>query len=758
MKGLPDINTLLTSHISLTALALALATSSSTGYSQESAQNNNNPRALSALLEEVVVTARKREESAQDVPLSVSAFGSDQLEALKVRDLTSLSVGLPNVALDDVGTTKGTANFSIRGLGINSSIPSIDPTVGIFVDGVYMGVNNGIIFDTFDLESVEVLRGPQGILFGRNVTGGAVLLNTKLPGQEFEASARATLEGGGEGLNTYVMANISGPLSDSLAAKLSVYTNQDDGWFKNEFTGEEHGESDTVMLRPSVVWDASDNVTVVARYEYSESENDGPAAQSHTNGEGLGSSVRNFDRDSHKFSINETGFADSRTNFFSTQIDWDVAFGDGTITNIFGWRDYDAKSRIDVDATALSVFHSDSFLKAEQYSNELRYSGTFNNNLSLTTGLYYFTNEINYHERRLLLGVLTPDGSPATTQDGGGDYEVESIGAFVAADYDINEQWTLSAGVRFTKEDKEADVASLIFNVDSPCNILDGDCPFDFSDDESWTSTSPKLGFTYHANEDTQIYGHWSRGFRSGGYNLRNVSLDPQQGPGPFDEEQVDNFELGFKMSLGERGRINGAIFYNDIQDMQREINESSPVSGTVQYITNTADARILGIELDTTYALTEQLVLIASVGWIDAEYTSVDEDLNDDGNIDSIDENLDIPRAAELTYSVGLTHEMDIGEWGSMSSRISYAYRDDSAYTDNNLGFIDKQKILDAGIDFYSHDGHWIVGLYGKNLLDEVKHGGDTQLGSIGPFPLNGTFSPLSKGLTYGIEVTYNY
>ena len=136
----------------------------------------------STLLEEITVTARKREEVRQDVPLAITAFNSAQIEALKVRDLTNMSVGMPNVALDDIGTTRGSANFSIRGLGINSSIASIDPTVGLFLDGVYLGNNVGVIFDMFDVESVEVLRGPQGILFGRNVTGGAILLNTKKPG------------------------------------------------------------------------------------------------------------------------------------------------------------------------------------------------------------------------------------------------------------------------------------------------------------------------------------------------------------------------------------------------------------------------------------------------------------------------------------------------------------------------------------------------------------------------------------------------
>ncbi|MEL7448769.1 MAG: Plug domain-containing protein, partial [Pseudomonadota bacterium] len=128
------------------------------------------------LLEEVIVSARKREEGSQDVPLAITAYSAEQIDTLKVRDLTNLSVGMPNVALDDIGTTRGSANFSIRGLGINSSIPSIDPTVGLFLDGVYLGNNVGVIFDMFDVASVEVLRGPQGTLFGRNVTGVAGFL------------------------------------------------------------------------------------------------------------------------------------------------------------------------------------------------------------------------------------------------------------------------------------------------------------------------------------------------------------------------------------------------------------------------------------------------------------------------------------------------------------------------------------------------------------------------------------------------------
>jgi iron complex outermembrane receptor protein len=177
-------------------------------------------------------------ETALDAPLSITVLGADQIGERKLRGLTDLAVSMPNVALDDVGTTRGVANFSMRGLGINSSIPSIDPTVGVFVDGVYLGMTFGAALDMFGMESIEVLRGPQGILFGRNVTGGAILVNTRKPGDEFEARVRAALDGGGDGgLNKYLMGSAGGPVSDSLSVGVTAYYNDDDGWFDNAAPG-----------------------------------------------------------------------------------------------------------------------------------------------------------------------------------------------------------------------------------------------------------------------------------------------------------------------------------------------------------------------------------------------------------------------------------------------------------------------------------------------------------------------------------------
>ncbi len=725
------------------------------------AQEREKRGGASILLEEITVTARKREESSQDVPLAITAFNSAQIEALKVRDLTNLSVGMPNVALDDIGTTRGSANFSIRGLGINSSIASIDPTVGLFLDGVYLGNNVGVIFDMFDVESVEVLRGPQGILFGRNVTGGAILLNTKKPGDRFEASARVAVDGGGDGgQNSYMMGSIGGPVSDTLGLKVSAYYNEDDGWFKNQFDGSDFGAIEQTMFRPVLVWTPTDSAELILRYEYTDIKGDGPASQTHTNGMGVDGAFVNFSRDSFDMSIDERGFQKVETDFISAELNIDVAFGNGTITNIFGWRKSESSSNADIDAQPVWIFNAPAWLNTDQISNELRYSGQFADRANVTFGAYYFENEINYHERREFLGIATGGVAPALQADGGGDYDVKTLGVFAAVDYDLSDQWTLTAGLRFTHEEKDASIASLIANVNSPCNVvLAQDCPFDFIDnDENWDSLSPKLGLAYQIDDEKLMYGHWSRGVRSGGYNLRNTLANPADTPGPFDEETVNSFEVGYK-STQDWGRLNAAVFYNTIDDMQREINLPSFGVGVVQLIRNTADATIMGLEIDGAFSLTDNFLLLASVGVLDAEYDEVKLDLNQDNVVDGADKALDLPRAADLTYSIGLRHDLNISDWGYLASRINYAYRDVSAYTDNNLGFINEQGILDAGLDFYSNDERWVFSLYGRNLGDEVKHGGDTQLpATIGPVPTGGTFSPLAKGRVYGAEVTFTF
>jgi iron complex outermembrane receptor protein len=772
---------------------LAAAAACAAAATPSHAQDGDTRRGSSAsLLEEVVVTARKREESAQDVPLSISAFGADQIEALKIRDLTNLTAGMPNVALDDVGTSRGTANFSIRGLGINSSIASIEPTVGVFVNGIYLGLNNGIIFDVFDLESIEVLRGPQGVLFGRNVTGGAILMNTRKPGDSLEATLRAAVDGGGDGgWNRYLMGSIGGPVTDTLGLKLTAYLNDDDGWHENQFNGADVQAVEQRMLRGTLNWSPTDRSELVLRYENTDIQGDGPVAQSHENGFGIPGSPFNADRDSFDASYDLIGEQDVQTDFFTAQFDYDVDFGEGVVTALYGWRDSELFTYNDIDSQPRALFHSPSDLTAEQHSFELRYNGNFDN-ANVTVGGYWFDNDIEYHERRELLELYTAtatggviSGEPFAMQDGGGLYGVQTRAIFANVDYALTKRLTLSAGARWSDEEKKANIATVSLNTnvldvagslasgvpvyvnsrtgtDTRCNVVrSGDCLLDFNDADSWTTLAPKLGLAYALSDEAQAYAHWSRGFRSGGYSLRNTS--PTAAPGPFDEEQVDSLEAGYKTQQ-RWGYLNAAVFYNTIEDMQRDINVPDPTTGIVQITANTADATIRGLELDGALRVRDNFLLRGSLGVLDASYDSVRFDLNGDGVIDDADRNLDLPRAPELTYSVGMNYDFDLGTWATATIRLDYAYRDEVAYTDNNRGFILEQDILDAGLDIYSYSGRWVLSLYGRNLLDAVKHGGDSQLParlSLSPeasFPLGGTFAPLAKGGVYGAELTLNF
>lgn len=741
--------------------------------------------AVETLRDEILVTGTKKAdaENVQDVPLAVTAYGAKQLDALKVRDLQSLTVSMPNVSLDDIGTSRGVANFSIRGIGINSSIPGIDPTVGVFKDGVYLGINGGIVLDIFDLESIEVLRGPQGILFGRNVTGGAVLMNTKRPSFDgFNASFKGAVESGlrSTGENYYAMGAVSGPIiEDKLAARISVYYNKDEGYFRNYLGGptpnaraplvygpvlgalvqgpgiddfEDFGRAETWIVRPSFTFTPSDSVELYVTYEHFDSEGDGPASQNHQTGTGSTNIFFTADRNSFDFSINEPGFYTSNADSVTAELKVDVGFGDGVITNVFGWRDTEGATAGDIDATPLFLFHSGSATDQDQWSNEIRYNGTFGR-ADLTAGFYYFTQDLAYTERRFILGGFQ-------NFSGGGRMDHDVLGVFGQIDYNLSDDLIFTAGGRWTDEEKDVEIANirangnisaLTFGVPG-CGVVEGTCPVDFADKESWSNFTPKVGLTWAASDSVNVYGHWTQGVRSGGFNFRNTSTTVFN-PGPFDEEKVNAFEIGTKAQTPDgRGTLNAAAYYNDINGMQREINIPDVVTGVVQIIDNTADATIWGFEAEGRYAVTDELLLTGYVGYTNGDYDKIFADISGtSGVIDAADFALEIPRLVPWTYGAGFVHSLPLGGSTVVNSRFSYSHRDRSFYTDNNLGTLNELDIIDASVSLSLMDGKVDLSLYGKNLLHEVNHGGDTQLpASLG----GGTFSPLTKGRIVGLEL----
>ena len=696
---------------------------------------------------------------------AVSSLDTEALEARQMQDLQTLSYAVPNVSLDTVGTFKGVANFAIRGLGVNSSIPSIDPAVGLFVDGVYMGINAGSVFDMLDVEQVDILRGPQGVSFGRNTTGGAVMVKSADPTDYWTGYARFSYEGpvdGDRGTGMFTSrAVVSGPVSDNISIRLAALRSDDEGYFRNEFDGGNYGAAETLVLRGGLKVETGD-LTLVGKLEWTDANGDG----SPTHNNGL------FARDTFQISVNERGFYDSENLFATVRAEYQL--GAGTITNIFGWREYDLLTRNDIDSSPVPIFASDTATTQEQWSNELTYA-VETGPLRVVAGGYLFHQMIGYDESRDLSFF------GAAPQFGGGMQSHDVYGLFGQVDFDVSDNLLLKAGLRWSREEKEAEVTYV--RARAQCSVIAGTCPVfgervagennGFADSRNWSNFSPRIVATFRPNDFANIYVSWSRGYRSGGYNFRITQPDAFEevsgmlGSPAFDQERADTFELGSKwQSFDGLIYLQGALFWTEVDNLQREVVVPSLTAGLAQSIYNTADARIRGLELEAVVEPVEGLSLSANLGLTDAEYRELFFDLSGDGVIDEADLALDLPRAPKATWGASLNYETQLSEKTWVAANIFFQHRDRYAYSDNNWGFNAASDRLDASI-MLSCDCGGALTVFARNLLDEVQFGADAGLPFAGgpfsdgddapydPAPNAGTFSPITKGRTVGIELS---
>lgn len=679
-------------------------------------------------------------EAAQTVPAQVVALGAAQLEARKVVNIEDLAFATPNVALDAVGTVPGVANFSIRGLGINSSIPSIDPHVGVFIDGVYTGVTYGVVTDTFDLESIEIFKGPQGVLFGRNVTGGAVLLRSARPDGEFKAKFKV----GYEEEQTTLGAAIEGGLSDTVAGKISVYQKNDRGWFHNTTLDESVGADKTQTVRGTLVYQPNNSTDLTLIAEHGTIDGDGAVAQ---NPRLEGTAAGGGNADSFESIQNVKGETDVSWDqlTFEAGFDW----GKGRVTNIMAIRSVDSWGRTDVDAADPSRYNAILHTDQSQFSNELRYNVGVKDDWDLTTGLFYFTQDFVYTGGR--------EHGPVIRRVSGGHQDQSNLGVFINNEYYFSDSLTLNAGLRYTEESKDVEVypvETIIEGTGQNCSFVEWTCSGAPTQSTSNDNFSPKLGFEWTDNESHEmlVYGSWSRGYRSPMYNFRSEVT-----PVATDLEKHDSLELGIKMTTEDGNfRVNAAVFHNAIKDLVRETIITNEL-GVRQDILNTADATIQGIEVDTMLLIGENLVLNAGVGLLDGSYDKIrdDVDLDSDGEFGDKDQlDLNIPRLSDVTYNLGVTYEMSISDYGSLAARADYNYRSEAANTDNNKGNFKSMKMINAGLTFTPNDGNWTLSIYGKNLDDTV------HLGTISPLPWPDSqyFASMKKGRRFGVDFIYSF
>lgn len=699
------------------------------------APRSTEARRGSALLDEVVVTARKRAdgEAAQSTPVSLTAYGADQFAAVFASNIEDIGRLSPGVNLRP-SSQIGAQNFTIRGMGVSGTTPSDEPAVGVVQDGIYWGVNAGALLDTFDIESIEILRGPQGTLFGRNVTGGAVLVRSARPTGDFGFKLDATL--GNYGQRT-LAGSVEGSLVEGLlAGKLAVHSSDFRGYFHNVETGLPYGGQDAQIIRGTLVATPTDALEATLILERYTQQGAGIAAVGIENPANL--PTQNGFRQPRKLwniHADNPGQSDIEVNSAVLEVNWDV--GPGVFTAITGVRDVDVRNFGDFDGTAYHGFNQSILMDQDQFSAELRYAGRLTDRISLTTGAYYFQQEFFAAEGRSLDQMTTVTATQA-------HLEQDSVALFAEADFEIADAWTLTVGARWTEETKKARTApfSAAAGICPGGNIYDlGACNFAFGTPgkTTWDDVSPRAVLRFIPADGHTAYASVTRGFRSGGYSMRgNVLLSP------FDEEEVTAYEVGYKADLLDRRlRVNTAVYSNKYKDLQRTVLGVDPVFGVVQSTFNVADATINGFEIDFIAQLTDRLVLSGGYGLTDASY---------DTAISGFAVNNEFTRVPEHTAFLSAIYDVDLARGDGLSFRVSGNYTGAQYFDDLNNIEEPGYTLLDASVTYRDPSGHWKVSLFGKNLANEEYAYWGSTLGALG----DNRFVGAPR--TWGLRLSYEY
>ncbi len=721
-------------------------------------------------IDEIVVTSQKRSAamSVQDISAAITAVDAGKIEATQAVDLSDIGRLAPNAALHPTATFTGAANFFIRGMGVTGSNRTLDPAVGVIVDGIYLGYVIGANMTTFDREAIEVLRGPQGTLQGRNVTGGAVILRTRRPDGEYRVKTDLTF---GDYNRFDAAVSVEGSIADGVAAKLAVQSQQRDGFWEDDNGGTintalvpagatydpigtglsgDKPDVDRLTIRPMLYFtpNADLDISVIAEFfrDKSGSSNTrfvNPADPTTKRASAWGYVASN---DPYKINHNLFGYGDLEVDSLTTEINY-RGWG-GVLTAIAGVRDLTYDSSTDFDGSPFIIFeYPDNHEEQEQTTIEVRYANSPSDKLSYVFGVNYFDQEYFVGERRRIAAATGAYGDTKQVTE----VEHTSLSVFGELDYFMTEQLKLTAGLRWTDEEKDADFsghgAGGGCDNNFVCTGPDAHIKGNLSNDD----VTPKVALTYYHSDDVSSYVSYTRGFRSGAFNSRATTVF--QFKNPAEPESVDSYEIGFKsIMLDKRLMLNAALFQADYTDMQVAESvactagvDGCPQSGNISNLQNAGEASIEGIEIELAFQATDGLLLEASYGSTDAEYEKFPDLTSAQVAAKKFE------RVPDYNYGLAATYSTGMGSGGALDTRLSYNYRDDYC-NDATCDSVIKQKgygLLDASITYRAPDDKYRVILFGQNL-------GDEEYVDFGLIP--GIHSVTWGGApqTYGLRIIY--
>lgn len=662
-----------------------------------------------AQLEEVVVTAERREASVQDVPIAVSAYGEELIENLQLDDTLDLINVVPNM-FGGNNTGLATANmYYIRAQGNDESISTFDPPVGTYVDDVYITRQNANNFALFDVERIEVLRGPQGTLYGRNTTGGAISVVMKKPGDTTKGFVEV---GAGSFGKHLVRASLDMPLSDKVLSKISVFDTADDGYLKNLATGEKYNNSDMTGLRvalrvlPSdtVTWDiAVDTTDIEATAIHGFIDGDDRISTSKITG-GL---PANFDQKADYG--NEV-----KTLNITSNLAWDMA--GGTANFIIGNREIEQDFLLNfpIAAPFPDFFLIDNNGEHDMFSAELKWSGNImNDRVFLSTGLYYMDedNKVDFADYLDLAAVGVP-APPSTVFTALADRVLsngtKSMAVYAQADIKIGDKGTLTLGARYTDEEKTFGYSGSITNAD-----LDA-AGVPRSQDEQ--KVTPRIAYSHAVNDDMMIYASITNGFKSGGWNAREAVAATAL---PFGPEEIWAYEAGIRADwMDGRLRTNITAFYSDLEDLQT----TSAYAGDF-LTTNAGGLEVTGLEAEITALPTDNWQIFAAIGLQDPKYVDLaggcvtpNNDLaayNTDCSV------ADPKRSPEETYTIGTAIDIPMGSF-TVTPTAMARYIGENVTGTRGTGVNDAVTLVNAGIKITDASDQWQLQLECKNCTDK--------------------------------------
>lgn len=757
-----------TPHSVRLALVSAIAlTAGMTAYAQDTseAEEAQDQRRFNT----VTVTAQRREQSLVDVPLSVSAFDGELLADLGVADLTEIAKITPNVTLEVSRGTNTTLSAFIRGVGQQDPVAGFEAGVGIYVDDVYLNRPQGAVLDVYDVERVEVLRGPQGTLYGRNTIGGAIKYVTR--GLSDEPTYEVNLKAGTYNqLDGVVTTSL--PVTDTFRVGAAAASFNRDGFGENIITGDENYNKKLFGARLSAEWDASDNFQIRAAADYSLDKSN--ARQGH----------RLIPDQFPPFTYPVLGDVfDTRAGLNAVEqrveayggslvAEWDLN-ANWTIKNILAYREDESTSPIDFDSLPEADLDVPAIYENDQFSEELQFLYS-SDRLNGLVGFYYLDANASTVFDVLLANTGAVLGLPGFNAQTFGDVGTETWSLFGDFTYDLTDQLSVSVGARYTEDTRTSQVLRRTY-IGGFSEFFGGNPTLiattsDFNGEADFDDFSPRVSVGYKVTPDSNVYATYSQGFKGGSFDPRGqttaapdlnldgtVSDDEIYTFMQFDPEEVNSYEVGYKASQFN-GRINYSLaaFYSDYKDVQVPgsigvdtdgdgVNDS--FSGVT---TNAGAATIRGVEFEGTATVAEDMANAGdllnigwSLGYLDAEY---DEFIDAFGN-DVSDQRV-IQNTPDWTANGRISYDTPFAG-GNLLLNTQLSYRGESSQFEVPNPFLDQEAftLWDASVRWETADGRWGFSLTGKNLTNEEYIVAGYNFVTVNP---NGTFTP-----TLGLEGT---